>query len=112
MGFDLMTIFWEHPIFLSYLILINVLALVVFASDKLSATAHAWRVRERTLLILAVLGGSIGALLAMKIFRHKTSKSKFFVPFLAILLVQVAIVLWVINRPPNSQTIPDIQTQY
>jgi uncharacterized membrane protein YsdA (DUF1294 family) len=57
---------------LYYLIVINVVTFLVYGIDKLKAKHGSWRISEATLLILAVIGGSIGALLGMKIWRHKT----------------------------------------
>ena len=84
-------------LFPAYLIAINILTFFVYGSDKLLAKANAWRVRERTLLILALLGGSVGALLAMRIFRHKTKKPLFGLLFVVILLGQLALIFLLIN---------------
>ena len=55
-----------------YLIVINVVTFTVYGIDKLKAKQGSWRISEATLLILAVIGGSIGALLGMKVWHHKT----------------------------------------
>ncbi|MBR6842465.1 MAG: DUF1294 domain-containing protein, partial [Prevotella sp.] len=55
-----------------YLIVINVVTFTVYGIDKLKAKQGSWRISEATLLILAVFGGSIGALLGMKVWHHKT----------------------------------------
>ena len=57
---------------LYYLIVINVVTFLVYGIDKLKAKQGSWRISEATLLILAAIGGSIGALLGMKIWHHKT----------------------------------------
>ena len=57
---------------LYYLIVINIVTFVVYGIDKLKAKQGSWRISEATLLIFAVIGGSIGALLGMKIWHHKT----------------------------------------
>ena len=57
---------------LYYLIVINVVTFLVYGIDKWKAKKGSWRISEATLLILAVIGGSIGALLGMKIWHHKT----------------------------------------
>ncbi|SHK78335.1 Uncharacterized membrane protein YsdA, DUF1294 family [Selenomonas ruminantium] len=79
-----------HEIFYWYLAIINALVLVVYGGDKLFAKMDSWRVPEKILMLLAVLGGSIGALLAMQIFRHKTRHLKFRYGVPVILLLQVA----------------------
>lgn len=76
---------------LYYLLASNLLTFVIYGIDKYKARHNHWRVREATLLLLAALGGSIGALLAMRVFRHKTQHKKFRYGVPAILLVQLAI---------------------
>lgn len=80
----------------AYLIAINVVTFALYAYDKWCAQHDKWRVRESTLLIFAIIGGSIGAVAAMEIFRHKTLhlKFKFGVPlifFLQIVLIGVLV---------------------
>ena len=76
-----------------YLLAINLLTFVTYGIDKYKARHNYWRVREASLLLLAALGGSIGALLAMRVFRHKTQHKKFRYGVPAILLVQLTIVV-------------------
>ena len=72
-----------------YLLAINLLTFVTYGVDKWKARHNRWRIPEATLLLLAALGGSIGALLAMRVFRHKTLHRKFRYGVPAILLVQI-----------------------
>ena len=81
-----------------YLIAINVVTFLVYGLDKWKAKRDAWRISESTLLLLAAAGGSVGALLGMQIFRHKTKHVKFTVGVPAILLVQVALGIWWLLR--------------
>lgn len=79
---------------LTYLALINIVTLLVYGWDKLRAKKHgARRVPEKTLIFLALLGGSLGALLGMQLFRHKTRHWYFKYGIPAILLAQVVLVL-------------------
>ena len=55
-----------------YLIAVNLLAFLCFGIDKQKAKLHQWRISEKTLLGIAVCGGSLGAICGMRIFRHKT----------------------------------------
>ena len=74
-----------------YLIFINIIAFCAYGIDKKRAVRNQWRISEKALLGLAVLGGSIGALLGMKVFHHKTRKAKFFVGVPVILVTEVIV---------------------
>lgn len=76
-----------------YVVAVNVVAFVVYGVDKYKAQKAKWRIRESTLLLLAAIGGSAGAWLGMKIWRHKTRHAKFRYGVPAILLIQFAGVL-------------------
>lgn len=73
--------------FLVYLICINIVAFVLFGVDKRKAEKRDWRISEAFLLGISALGGATGALIGMIIFKHKSSKKKFYigVPFLLLL---------------------------
>ena len=77
---------------LYYLIVINIVTFLVYGMDKLKAKQGSWRISEATLLILAIIGGSIGALLGMKVWRHKTQHKKFKYGLPLILLAQIALI--------------------
>ncbi len=74
------------------LIVINIVTFRVYGIDKYKARQGSWRISEATLLILAVIGGSIGALLGMKVWRHKTQHKKFKYGLPLILLCQIALI--------------------
>jgi len=74
----------------AYLLLMNLAAFAVFGADKRRARRGAWRVPERTLFLLALLGGSVGALMGMRRFRHKTKHWYFRLGLPAILILQLA----------------------
>ena len=80
-----------------YLIVINVVTFTVYGIDKLKAKQGSWRISEATLLILAVIGGSIGAMLGMKVWRHKTMHKKFKYGLPLILLVQIALIYLILD---------------
>ena len=62
-----------------YLIIINIAAWIMYGLDKWKAKSGAWRIPERTLLLTALAGGSVGALAGMLLFHHKTRKPKFMI---------------------------------
>lgn len=75
---------------LVYLALVNLVAFAAFLIDKRQARRGGYRLSERALLGLALLGGSVGAFAAMQIARHKTRKLSFRAPFQATVAVQAA----------------------
>ena len=77
---------------LYYLIFINVVTFLVYGIDKWKAKQGSWRISEATLLIFAVIGGSIGALLGMKIWHHKTMHKKFKYGLPLILIIQIILI--------------------
>ena len=81
--------------FLLYLLLINAIAFVLMLADKQKARKKRWRIPERTLIGSALLGGSLGALLGMYTFRHKTKHLKFTLGVPAILMAQIALAVWI-----------------
>jgi uncharacterized membrane protein YsdA (DUF1294 family) len=80
-----------------YLLAVNVLTFIVYGVDKWKARRGRWRVPEATLMGLAALGGSVGAWLAMQLFRHKTQKKKFRYGVHALFVLQVAAVVCFVN---------------
>ena len=57
---------------LIYLIVMNLIGLAVMAMDKSKARHHAWRISEKTLFLVSILGGSAGTWAGMYLFHHKT----------------------------------------
>ena len=76
-----------------YFICVNLLGLVSFFIDKQKAKRQSWRTPEATLITIALFGGSIGCLLGMYLFRHKTQKPKFFVGIPVILFLQILVIV-------------------
>ena len=74
---------------LTYLILINAAAFLLMLADKQKARRGAWRIPEATLMGSALLGGSLGAIAGMRLFRHKTRHPKFSVGLPLILAAQI-----------------------
>ena len=77
--------------YIIYFILINVVTFFLFGIDKWKAKKGRWRISEATLLIFAIIGGSVGAWLGMKTWHHKTMHKKFKYGIPLILLVQIAL---------------------
>ena len=82
---------------LYYLIVINIVTFLVYGIDKWKAKQGSWRISEVSLLILAVIGGCIGALLGMKIWNHKTMHKKFKYGLPMILLAQIALIYLILK---------------
>lgn len=102
---DYLVNFFNNNFFLSiYFLAINFVAFFIYGLDKVLARSQAWRVRERTLLILALLGGSIGAMLGIKIFRHKNRKIDFLFWLALILVLQVGAIIWLMQSYNTGST--------
>lgn len=84
-------------IILYYLIAINLITFLVYGIDKFKAKKNKWRIPEATLLLLAVIGGSIGAWLGIKVWHHKTIHKKFKYGIPLIISLQLGIVLYVLT---------------
>lgn len=78
---------------LLYLTLANVIAFVLYGVDKLKAQRNWMRVSEFTLLMVAMLSGSLGALIGMNVWRHKTKHWKFTIGIPLVLLLQIALMV-------------------
>ena len=87
-----------NHIVIYYLLTINALAFIVYGIDKLKARKGRWRISEATLLLLALVGGSIGAWLGMKVWHHKTMHLKFKYGLPAIILLQLALAVYLCTR--------------
>lgn len=81
-----------------YLVIINLIAFLLMAMDKSRARKHQWRIPEKTLFLSAILGGSIGAIAGMYTFHHKTKHWYFVIGMPAILIVQIALIMWIRSR--------------
>ena len=81
-----------------YFIGINILTFLVFGIDKWKARRGKWRIPEATLIGMSIAGGSIGALLGMSLFRHKTHKQKFNLGIPAILIIQAVLAYFLFLR--------------
>lgn len=82
-----------HPLTL-YLLIINLITFALYGVDKARAKRQAWRISERTLFVLAAIGGSIGALSAILFFHHKTRHVRFVIGIPVIMLLQLYLMLW------------------
>ena len=81
-----------------YFVVINLLTFITYGIDKLKAKRSKWRISEATLLALAVVGGSLGAWLGMKVWHHKTLHMKFKYGIFTIFMIQLlAVGYWIYN---------------
>jgi uncharacterized membrane protein YsdA (DUF1294 family) len=90
-----------EKIIIGYVIVINVITLMMYGIDKWKAKHSKWRIPEATLLIMAAVGGSIGAWTGIKLFHHKTLHKKFKYGVPAIFLIQLGIVVFVYLKTNN-----------
>ncbi len=83
-----------------YLLVINLAGFLSMGLDKSKARRNKWRIPEATLFLFAIFGGSIGSLLGMRIFHHKTQKPRFYIGIPVILAVQAVILLYFVFLAP------------
>ena len=88
-----------HGSLACYLLAINAVTFIVYGIDKYKAKKAKWRISEATLLLLAVLGGSVGAWVGIKVWHHKTMHKKFKYGIPAILLIQIALMAYLHMNP-------------
>ena len=81
-----------------YLLLINLIAFALMGVDKSRARRHKWRIPEKTLFLSALLGGSIGSIVGMQVFRHKTKHWYFVVGMTCILIAEGLLGCFILNR--------------
>ena len=83
---------------LYYLMGINAIAFVIYGIDKLKAKKGKWRIPESTLLLLAIIGGSIGAWFGIKVWHHKTLHKKFKYGIPLIVIAQIAMAVYIFRE--------------
>lgn len=82
---------------ITYLLIINLIGFLAMGIDKFKAKRGYWRIPEGTLIMITALGGGIGTLLGMYIFRHKTKKMKFTIGIPTILIAEIIIAIFIIS---------------
>ena len=86
-------------VILIYIIALNLLEFALMGIDKWKAKNYAWRIPESTLFIIAIIGGSIGGIIGMRVFRHKTRHRNFVYGMPAILIAQLLIIFLLSKAP-------------
>ena len=79
------------------LVAVNLVSFSLYGLDKLKAKKGLWRIKESTLLLVALLGGSLGALLGMEVFRHKTKHWQFKLLVPVFLVLHIALAVWLVK---------------
>ena len=85
-------------IILGYLLAVNITSFLLYDIDKYKAKKVRWRISEATLLLMAVIGGSIGAWVGMRIWHHKTMHKKFKYGIPVIIIMQVALAVYLLTN--------------
>ena len=85
-------------IILGYLLAVNITSFLLYGIDKYKAKKGRWRISEATLLLMAVIGGSIGAWGGMRIWHHKTMHKKFKYGIPIIIILQVALAVYLLTN--------------
>lgn len=84
---------------LYYLLIVNIISFIIYGIDKWKSQHNRWRIPEWFLILLALIGGSIGALGGMYILRHKTQHAKFYILVPLILILQVICFIYLFWLP-------------
>lgn len=82
-----------------YLLVVNIIGFGIMGIDKFKAKKGLWRIPESTLFLMAIIGGSIGSILGMYLFHHKTRHWSFVYGMPAILIIQL-LILFVLSKAP------------
>lgn len=77
-----------------HVVIMNIIGVMMMGIDKSRAKRHAWRIPEKTLFLISLLGGSVGSLAGMYLFRHKTKHMKFVIGMPLILLIQIVVLTY------------------
>ncbi len=88
--------------YIGFLAVMSALAFVLYFADKRKAQCGAWRIKESLLLSVGFLGGAVGALLAMKLFRHKTKHSYFWIVNFAGLVLHILLLIFFVLRETGA----------
>ena len=84
--------------FYSYLLVINLIGFCAMGIDKFKAKKNFWRTKEKTLFTIAIIGGSIGSIIGMYVFRHKTKHNSFVFGMPVILAIQIGIMFYLVFK--------------
>lgn len=87
--------YYSEFILCIYLFLINTINFVLFKTDKKRARNREWRIPESTLLLVSILGGTIGGILGMNVFRHKTKKLTFTIGMPLLLVLNIFMIKYI-----------------
>ena len=82
---------------IAYFLIINLISIIITIVDKRKAEKHKWRIKESTLLIYSLLGGSVSMFITMRIIHHKTKTKKFMIGIPAIFVGQLAVTFLVLK---------------
>lgn len=88
----------KYIIIIGYLVVMNIVGIAVMGIDKSKAKRGAWRIKEATLFGVSIIGGSIGTLLGMYMFRHKTKHIYFVIGMPLILILHIALAVFLFTK--------------
>ncbi len=95
--YNVIYFFEEHKVLIIYFVVVNVMAIILYGLDKIRAVENVNRIKIITLLGIALIGGSIGALIGMYSFRHKTKQIYFVLGVPLILVMQIVVIFYCMN---------------
>ena len=81
-----------------YLLFINIIAAIVCIADKIKARRNGWRISEKTLFVLSLIGGALGMYITMQLIRHKTKHKRFMIGLPLIILFQCMLLIYILHQ--------------
>lgn len=97
LDFNILNFLIKQKLLSIYLIIINLITFIIFGIDKFKSIKNKWRFKESTLINLCFIGGSIGGLISMYLFHHKTKHSCFHIGIPLIIITQIIVMISMIN---------------
>lgn len=92
------SIIFDWHTWVIYLIVINIIGFFIMGIDKWKAKRNSWRIPEKTLFLVTLLGGGIGTNIGMYYFRHKTKKVEFMIGFPTITILEIVLLVYIIVK--------------
>ncbi len=89
---------WGVKVVLGFWLIMSLITFIAFAMDKGRAIRNEWRIPEKTLILLSLIGGALGGFLGMQIYRHKTKHMKFKILVPLFLIIHIVLIVLILMK--------------